>query len=154
MIARRRRKLGTGVLAGVAASAAAAAALAVPGSAQTSGTTLHLTALSQKSAEFYPRHKPVPGDQLGFGDVVSGDDHGTTRAVCTLAAGRAGGLPCTIWMKLSKGTLQLQGLLPQKAHNAPVAVIGGTGAYNGARGTAFATDVTATKTAIVVDLLP
>jgi hypothetical protein len=45
-------------------------------------------------------------------------------------------------------------MLPQTSHNAPIAVVGGTGAYNGARGTAFATDVSSSKTTLVVDLLP
>jgi hypothetical protein len=154
MIKGRNSKLGIGLSAGIAA-AATAAALAASGTAQTGGTELHLVATSQKSAEFFPKHKPRPGDQLGFGDKVTGDDTGITRAVCTLAGGGpGGGLPCTIWVKLSKGTLAFQGMLPEKSHNAPIAVVGGTGAYNGARGTAYATDTGRTKTTIVVDLLP
>jgi hypothetical protein len=150
----RNSKLGIGLSAGLAA-AATAAVLASGGAAQTGGTELHFTATSQKSAEFFPKHKPRPGDQLGFGDKVTGDDTGITRAVCTLAGGGSGGgLPCTIWIKLSKGTLELQGMLPEKSHNAPIAVVGGTGAYNGARGTAYATDHGNSKTTIVVDLLP
>ena len=154
MIVRRHPKLWL-VAAAAAAAAAAGAVLAGPGEAQTSGTELHLTATSQKSAGFAPRHRhAVPGDQLGFGDKVTGDDTGITRAVCTIVGGPGKGMPCTIWVKLSKGTLALQALLPEKSHNSPVAVVGGTGAYNGARGTAYATDVSQTKTNIVVDLLP
>lgn len=154
MIKGRNSRLGMGLSAGVAA-AATAAVLASGGAAQTGGTELHLRATSQKSAEFFPKHKPHPGDQLGFGDKLSGDDTGIDRAVCTLVGGGpGGGLPCTVWVKLSKGTLQLQGMLPEKSHNAPIAVVGGTGAYNGARGTAFATDHGKGKTTIVVDLLP
>jgi hypothetical protein len=154
VIARHHSKLGIGVAAAVAA-AASAAAFAVPGAAQTSGTELHLTATSQKSAEFFPKHRsPVPGAALGFGDRITGDDTGTSRAVCTFAAGRGVGLPCTIWVKLSKGTLALEAMLPEKSHNTPIAVVGGTGAYNGARGTAFATDVSSSRTTLVVDLLP
>lgn len=154
MIKAGNSKLGMGLSAGLAA-AATAAALASGGAAQTGGTELHLTATAQKSAEFFPKHKPRPGDQLGFGDKVRGDDTGITRAVCTLAGGGPrGGLPCTVWVKLSKGTLEFQGMLPEKSHNAPIAVVGGTGAYNGARGTAYATDHGNSKTTIVVDLLP
>jgi hypothetical protein len=153
MIARRHSKLGIG-LAAVAAAAVSAAALAGPGAAQTSGTELHLTATAQKSAGFFPKHRhAVPGDQLGFGDKVTGDDTGITRAVCTIVNGGKG-LPCIVWVKLSKGTLALQGMLPEKSNTAPIAVVGGTGAYNGARGTAFATDEGASKTKIVIDLLP
>lgn len=153
MISGRHSKLGIGLSAGVAA-AVTAAALASSGAAQTGGTELHLLATSQKSAEFFPHRRPHPGDQLGFGDKITGDDTGIARAVCTLAGGPGKGLPCTIWVKLSKGTLQFEAMLPEKAHNSPVAVVGGTGAYNGARGTAYATDVSKTKTSIVVDLLP
>lgn len=153
MIARPHTKLGIG-LAAVAASAAAAV-LAVPGAAQTGGTQLHLLATSQKRAEFFPHRRPHPGDQIGFGDRVTGDDTGSTRAVCTfVGSGPGKGLPCTIWVQLSKGTLVFQAMLPEKSHNSPVAIVGGTGAYNGARGTAYATDVSKNKTSIVVDLLP
>ena len=155
MIAGRHSKLGVGIAA-AAAAAACAAALAGPGEAQTSGTELHLIATSQKSASFFPKHHrhAVPGDRLGFGDKVAGDDTGITRAVCTIVGGSGGGLPCTVWVKLSKGTLALQGMLPEKSNNAPIAVLGGTGAYNGASGTAYATDLGSSKTRIVIDLLP
>jgi hypothetical protein len=153
MLKGRHTKIGIGLSAGIGA-AAMAAALASPGAAQTGGTELHLVATSQKSAEFFPHHHPHPGDQLGFGDKISGDDTGIARAVCTLAGGPGKGLPCTIWVKLSKGTLAFQGMLPEKSTNAPIAITGGTGAYNGARGTAYATDESKAKTKIVVDLLP
>jgi hypothetical protein len=141
------------VLAATASVAAATALLASTGAAQTSGTELHLTATSQKSAEFFPKHRPVPGDRLGFGDRISGDDTGMDRAVCTIVGGSRQ-LPCNIWVTLSRGTIELQGMVLEKSHNTPIAVVGGTGSYNGARGTAYATDVSKTKTSIVVDLLP
>jgi hypothetical protein len=141
-------------LAATATVAAATALLASTGAAQTGGTELHLTATSQKGADFFPKHAPRPGDRLGFGDKLSGDDTGIDRAVCTVVGGGGGQLPCNIWVKLSRGTIELQGMVPEKSRNAPIAVVGGTGSYNGARGTAYATDVSKTKTSIVVDLLP
>ena len=150
----RRSKLGMSLAAGLTA-AVSVAAFAGPGEAQTSGTELHFAAISQKGAGFSPKHRvPVPGDRLGFGDKVTGDDTGVARAACTIVGGNSSGLPCTIWLKLSKGTLALQGMLPQTSHNAPIAITGGTGAYNGAHGTAFATDVSPSKTSIMLDLLP
>jgi hypothetical protein len=152
----RRSNLGNRIrpaLAATAAVAAATALLASTGAAQTSGTELHLTATSQKSADFFPKHAPHPGDRLGFGDKINGDDTGISRAVCTILNGGRQ-LPCNIWVKLSRGTIELQGMVPEKSRNAPIAVVGGTGSYNGARGTAYATDVSKTKTSIVVDLLP
>jgi hypothetical protein len=72
--------------------------------------------------------------------------------------GRKGRLAllCTIQMQLSKGTLRAQGLLPERSHNTPVAITGGTGAYtcNGARGTALATDVSPNRTDITIALRP
>jgi hypothetical protein len=153
MITRRHSKLGAGLAAAVTA-AGCAAVLGGHGEEAKRGNEAHLLATSQKSASFFPKHRhAIPGDQLGFGDKVAGDDTGTTRAVCTILDGGTG-LPCTVWVKLSKGTLALQGMLPEKARNAPIAVTGGTGAYNGARGTAYATDLSSSKTRIVVDLLP
>jgi hypothetical protein len=44
--------------------------------------------------------------------------------------------------------------VPERASNSPVAITGGTGDYNGARGTAFATDTSSTSSKIDVELLP
>lgn len=156
MIDRRHSKLGRRLwlsLGAATAVAALVAALAGTGAAQTGGTELHLVGTSQKTAGFFPKGRPRPGSQIGFGDKIVGDDSGVSRAVCTIVGG-PGDLPCTIWVKLSKGTLEFQGMLPEKARNAPIAVVGGTGRYNGARGTAYATDEGKNKTSVVVDLLP
>jgi hypothetical protein len=61
---------------------------------------------------------------------------------------------CTVQFELSKGSLSIQGMTPQESHNTPVAITGGTGAYNGARGTAVVTDVSQTKGRITFTLLP
>ena len=61
---------------------------------------------------------------------------------------------CTIELKLAKGNLSAQGLLPEVSRNTPLAVTGGTGAYNGARGTALVTDVNQSTTDISVALVP
>ena len=148
---RMTRMTRTTLAAGVAALATAGV-IATSGSAQApAGTTLHLVAKSQKGIGFFPKHRPRQGDRIGFGDKVTGDDTGLDRGVCTVI-GR--GLLCTIQVQLSKGTLSAQGMLPQRSHNTPVAIVGGTGAYNGARGTAFATDTSATSSTIDVELLP
>lgn len=141
-------------LAATAAAVATTAIIATTGSAQTQSTTLHLTSSPQQAGSFFPKHAPRPGDRLGLASKVAGDDTGYGRAVCTvLGKDGQGGMPCTIWVHLSHGTLALQGLLPQRARNTPIAVTGGTGAYNGARGTAVVTDVSKTKTAIDIELL-
>jgi hypothetical protein len=58
---------------------------------------------------------------------------------------------CNVQVQLSKGTLSVQGIAPQRANNTPMAITGGTGAYDGARGTALVTDH-ANSTEITVTL--
>jgi hypothetical protein len=145
------RKIPLALSAGVAA-AATAAALATSGSAQTPPSSLHLVSTSLPKIGFFPKHAPRQGDRLGFGDKITGDDTGYDRGVCTFVG--SGGLLCTIQVQLSKGTLTVQGMLPQKSHNTPVAITGGTGAYDGARGTALVTDISKTQTKVDITLLP
>ena len=129
----------------------AAAAVATPAAvslAQTAPPTLHLISVQQKA--FMPK-RIRPGSQIEFVDALSGDDHGSARIVCTVVG--PGGLPCTISMQLSKGTLTAQGVLPERSKATPVAITGGTGAYDGARGTALVTDDSATRTRVDIALL-
>jgi allene oxide cyclase-like protein len=137
--------------AGVAALVTAAV-LAGAGSAQVAGQTFQLNAHGQPSVGFMPKGAPRQGDRFGFGDTITGSDTGTDRGVCTFI-GKAAAL-CTVQVQLSKGTISAQGLLGQNSHNAPVAVTGGTGAYDGARGTASVTDLPGNRSHIVVTLLP
>jgi hypothetical protein len=130
----------------LAATAAVAAPVAVA-AAQTSPPALHLQSV-QKQA-FLPKHFRA-GETAEFVDALSGDDRGTARIVCAVVG--AGGLPCTIYIQLSKGTLTAQGVLPQRAKSTPVAITGGTGAYDGARGTALATDDSPTRSHIDIEL--
>jgi hypothetical protein len=130
------------------AAGLASAAIAAPGLAQTTPTSVHLVA-SARPGGFFVKH-PKPGSRFGFVSAVSGDDSGTSLAICTDAAGK---LVCTLQLQLAKGTITAQGVLPQHAHDTPVAITGGTGAYNGARGTALATDVSSAKTTIDISLL-
>jgi hypothetical protein len=134
-----------------AAVIATVALLASSGSAQTTPTSVHLVAKSQKRVGFFPRHRPRQGDRFGFGDKLSGDDTGIDRGVCTFIGGRS---LCNVQAQLSKGTLSLQGFAVERARNEPIAVTGGTGAYDGARGTAFVTDVNRSTTDIRLELRP
>ncbi len=127
------------LLAAGAAALATTAVLATAGSAAPKHHTLHFTSKSQPGVGFFPDGAPHQGSQLGFGDTITGSDHGTDRGVCTLIGDK---LLCNITVTLSKGTLAVQGLIPEHPHNTPLAVVGGTGAYNGARGTARTTEVT------------
>jgi hypothetical protein len=149
---RRKARLAA-ALAALAAALVTAALMASAGSAQApaAATTLHLTSTPQKGVGFGSfAHRPHQGDRFGFGGVITGDDTGYDRELCT-TIGR--GLVCTIQVQLSKGALTVQGIVPQTAKNTPLAITGGTGAYDGARGTALATDRQG-HTDIVVNLLP
>jgi hypothetical protein len=130
------------------AAGLASAALAAPGLAQSTPSTLHLVSTARPGG-FFAKH-PKPGARFGFVSSVAGDDAGTSTAVCTDVGGK---LLCTLQLNLARGTITAQGVLPQKAHGTPVAITGGTGAYNGARGTALATDTSSTKTRIDISLL-
>jgi hypothetical protein len=134
----------------IVAALATAAVVAATGSAQAPATTtLHLVSKSQKNVGFFPKARPRQGDHVGFGDRITGDDSGYDRAACTIVGTS---LLCNIQVQLSKGTLSAQGIVPQRASNTPVAIVGGTGAYDGARGTALVTDVNSNTTNITVTL--
>jgi hypothetical protein len=135
---------------GIVAVLAAIGAIAIQatsGSAQTAPKTLHLLGHSQKKVGFFPKHKPRQGDQFGFGDSITGDDTGIDRGVCTFIGGQS---VCSVQASLSKGTLSLQGFISEKVQNQQIAVVGGTGAYNGASGTAVATQVNKSTTDISI----
>ena len=138
-------------LSAAAAAVIAAAVIASAGSAHGPPNTLHLVGTAQKGIGFSPDHEPHQGDRFGGGSKISGDDTGISRTVCTIIGKR--GL-CTLQVQLSKGKLSAQGLVPDRADHTPIAITGGTGAYNGARGTAFATQVSRTKTRLTVMLRP
>src|SRR5262249_42690520 len=106
---------------------------------------LHLVATSVKKGEFFPKGKPQNGTTFGFGDKLSGDDTGVDRGVCTFTGGKT---LCNVQAQLSKGTLALQGFVPDKLTNTPIAVLGRTGDYDGATGTALVTDTTKKNTDI------
>jgi hypothetical protein len=142
------------VITGVLAALVSAAVIATSGSAQApvSTTTLNLKGKDQKGVGFFPKHRPRQGDLLGFGEKLTGDETGVDRGVCVVI-GRDEAT-CTIQIRLSKGTLTAQGTGHEKDTNAPFAITGGTGAYDGARGTALVTDTSATTSSIKVTLLP
>jgi hypothetical protein len=140
----------------IVAAAIAAAAFAAAGSAQSPATTsLHLVSTAQESVGFGPTHQePRPGDRFGAGDTIAGDDRGIDRTTCTMI-GKRDAL-CTAVAQLSRGTLTAEALVSVGLEPAELryAITGGTGAYDGARGTAVVTDVPGTsKSDIEIALL-
>ena len=135
-------------LAALVAALGAIAIQATSGSAAPAAKSLHLVATSAKKVGFFPKSKPRQGDRFGFGDSISGDDVGIDRGVCTFIGGK---ILCDVEAQLSKGTVSLQGFLSEgKATNLPIAILGGTGAYDGASGTATVTDVNKKTTDISI----
>lgn len=147
----RRARVAVALCAAVAAIIVAAV-VTTAGSAQGTPNTLKLIATEQKHIGFFPKHKPHQGSRFGFGDKITGDDTGVDRGVCTLIGKKA---LCNVQAQLSKGNLSLQGMVPLgKADHLPVAITGGTGDYDGAGGTAVVTDISSTKTRIIVNFVP
>lgn len=139
-------------LAAAVAAVAVVAVIATPGSAQSPGpTTLQIVSTAQKNVGFFPQHRPRQGDRFGFGSKDTGDETGYDRAICTQIGVQA---LCVISAKLSKGTLAFQGFLPPRPKNSPLAVTGGTGAYEGARGTALVTDRGQGVSDVTITLVP
>jgi hypothetical protein len=134
-------------LAAIVAAVGAIAIQATAGSAAPAKKSLHLVATSLNKVGFFPKGKPHSGDRFGFGDRLSGDDTGFDRGVCTIIGGKS---LCDVQAKLSKGTLSLQGFVPGKATNLPIAILGGTGDYDGASGTAVITNVNKRTTDISI----
>jgi hypothetical protein len=144
-----KNRLSVALGSSAATALVAAALMAGAGSAQAPPTVLHLVGTPQKGVGF-GSPGPRQGTRVGFGSTTTGDDTGYDRGVCTAMKG---GLLCTIQVQLSKGTLTAQGILPQRANKTPIAITGGTGAYDGARGTALVTDKK-NQTDVDITLLP
>ena len=134
-------------LAAIVAAVGAIAVQATAGSAAPAPKSLHLVGTSLKKVGFFPKSKPHSGDRFGFGDRLTGDDTGFDRGVCTLVGGKS---LCDVQAQLSKGTLSLQGFVTGKPNNTPIAVLGGTGAYDGAGGTAVINAVNKSTTDISI----
>ena len=138
-------------LAAVTAALATAGVLAGPGAAGPAPRTLHLTSTADPGVGFGLTGKPPhDGSRFGFGGNVAGDDTGTVRLVCTVLGNAAA--VCNVQLQLAHGTLSAQGAVPQVSDDTPMAIIGGTGAYDGARGTAFITDTSPTTSQVVIAL--
>lgn len=140
----------------IVAAAVAAAAFATTGSAQQSRavTSLHLISTTQESIGFGPEHRePRAGDRIGIGDAITGDDTGIDRVICTVVDKQHA--MCTAVVQLSKGTLTAESLVSFEPGETHYAITGGTGAYEGASGSAVVTDIPGTaKADIQITLLP
>ena len=87
-----------------------------------------------------------------FTDKVTADDgsKGHDVGLCTLITKSE--LLCHSQVILSTGQIAFQGVLHQHDRNTPGSVIGGTGAYDGTRGTATITDINQTTAKVTLKL--
>jgi hypothetical protein len=136
-------------LSAAAGAIIAAAAIASAVSAAGSHRTLRLLATAQQGVGFKPSGAPQQGDRIGGGSKITGDDKGVQRSVCTVIGTKA---LCNLQLVLSKGELTAQGLVPTRFDHSPIVITGGNGAYEGAQGTAYATQATSTKIRFTVKL--
>jgi allene oxide cyclase-like protein len=131
--------------------------LAAPAPAQAPATrTITLTELDKGSTFAYvdnpPRSKRRGEPSASLGDAIvftnplvdaAGTRVGRLYAHCTVVVAKPrvekATFLCTLTLTLADGTLAVQGLVNPSVPTTTAAVIGGTGAYDGARGTAVST---------------
>jgi hypothetical protein len=113
--------------------------------------TIHLTLV--QTGGFDSPGAPRTGFVHAFTDKVTGDNGITGHDVglCTLITSSE--LLCHSQVILTTGQLSFEGILHQDDHNTPGTILGGTGAYDGARGTARTTDVNPTTTKVTINLV-
>jgi hypothetical protein len=112
--------------------------------------TMHLTLV--QVGGFDSPGPPRPGFVHAFTDKVTTDDgsKGHDVGLCTLITDTE--LLCHSEVILPRGQIAFQGVLHRHDDNTPGSVIGGTGIYNGARGTATITDINPTTARVAVTL--
>ena len=146
-----------------AGTTAAIASSATPASVRHSQTIDLVARQTQASLLVLaaPGHGPVGNQILTTDDVYrQAGKVGHDATVCQIMADldQAGArFQCVATVSLPEGQLTVQGLATlTETGNQPftLAITGGTGAYNGARGTAVANQVNNSTTGITVTLLP
>jgi hypothetical protein len=143
----------------------ATVSLAATGSKATAGTTMHLIE-HDVSFNFVPAAPgPRKGDNAKPGDVATftnyltttkGQRVGHTYATCTATTGGSNpALQCTGTFKLPGGTL-IGSALIDTTGDAPqrIAILGGTGAYEGARGSILSVSKSQNTSVDTFHLLP
>jgi hypothetical protein len=144
---------------GLAAAGAAAAALAGGGPAGAQATqVMRLTSVEQHCATAdNGRRGESLGDLLACRGALrnaAGGRAGRAHWTCVFLGSERAGEDCSATVNLRGGTLQAAGVLRHTSPRSEWAITGGTGRYAGSRGTVALRQVSATRTAAVVTLLP
>jgi hypothetical protein len=143
----------TTLLALGATIAAVAAGSGLAG-AQTAPKTLKLEAVEQGCGGVdVGKRGDSLGDETFCRATLRGDAAGRAHWDCVYLGTEPRGEDCTAHAELPGGTLQMAGRLSHTSPASTWAVVGGTGAYAGARGTAEVRQLSATRTAVTVVLL-
>jgi len=137
----------------IVAAIALAGIIAATGGAKPAPATRTIQLTLVQTGGFDSPGAPRPGFEHAFTDRVTGDNGITGHDVglCTLITRSE--LLCHSQVILTTGQLSFQGILHQHDHNTPGTIIGGTGAYNGARGTARITDVNPTTAKVTINFV-
>ena len=145
----------------VAAAGIAVAALAGGGgaAAQDGARTLRLVSVEQRCATADNGRR---GEGLGDLDACRGvlrEADGGARAgrahwTCVYLGSTSAGSDCTAVVTLPGGTLQAAGALSHTSGASTWAITGGTGSHAGVRGTVRLRQLSATRTAATISLLP
>lgn len=132
-----------------------AGALSASGSAQSSpqGRTVHVIATS--GANFESSGRFGNGSIVGFRDRLTLDNatRGRSVGVCTIVDVKRKEALCHVRLVLADGEIALELLNRETAATQRAAVVGGTGAYAAARGSAIAKNAAKNKTDITVTLI-
>lgn len=114
--------------------------------AEETGAPASLHLVGKQITESGPKGRPHPGSVIVFSGRETGDDTGRSYVQCTLVD-RVHGL-CHAQFILSRGSISVQTAIPleDSPKTIVLAITGGTGAYDGARGTAAFTDIGKDKT--------
>jgi hypothetical protein len=148
-----KRSMALTLATAAAAAAAAVTVAASPGAKPVAGPqALHL--VDKQITESGPKGRPGPGSMIVFSGKETGDDSGRSYVHCTLIDSRHG--LCLGRFNLSRGTISVETVVPLEGgpKRFSLDITGGTGAYNGARGTATFTDIGKDKTEEIFTLEP
>jgi hypothetical protein len=143
----------------VAAGAAAALFGGGAAGAQDGPRTIDLISVEQHCAGADNGRR---GDSLGdldacrgkLRDAATGAAAGRAHWTCVYLGSTRAGSDCTAVVKLRGGTLQAAGALSHTSTNSEWAITGGTGSHAGARGTVRLRQLSESRTAATITLLP
>ncbi len=150
------------LISAVLAASGMALAFAVGGGAQApaAGTTIQLAEKEVSSTNIdNPPDKFSQGDEFVFEskltDPATGNSAGKDGGYCVIihAARKGGSAQCSVTLFLSGGTIAVDGGV-RFAKTFSLPVVGGTGTYEGARGSVLIEDLKGGRSNLTVHLLP